>query len=857
VRRHAPSPGPTRDLQIRLAARFLDPDGILELTRSTAWAWFQLPTISYEFLTEEQRDQLAIATMVGLGGIRDTDCHLLVVHRDYPVDRWTHDLHASVPQPAPGWLAYLGDQQHRVATNAFWSKEVWFGVCLGRRRGGLLGSLPDWAYELLRRGEDIAGLTDDVVSPGELEGWRDRARAVARSLAQGPLDARPATCDDLAWLVQRSCHRALPPPPPTVAPPRTWGPGQLQRLVQGRIENGYHYLTIVQPTGTSYVASLGMSHFLDDMTFPDVEPWIYYAEQLDFPVEFSIRAHFASPRQAAKDTERQLARASDQAAHMQEANRPPGLRLQRQLEVAEQLSDDLVEQGIPFLYDRDRLVVSAGDPDTLIARVAAVIDHYRQIFIDVQWPTGDQFALFREAMPGDRVRLRSYLQYRPLITLAGGLPTASAELGEPVSKDPERHVGPYIGMTTGRSRTAVHFDVLTAARINEPAAVGLVGSLGGGKTTTATAALTYPAILRGAATIYLDPKGDARGLHEFLSQRTEQHPNGRAPSRILDLAGERPGLLDPFSLSPQIETCKLLALDVLFLLLPPGLSEERRTAVYQAVDAVTRVQAAGGEPASLRRVVDWLRQTGERGNTAALGLATELDVTAQLPFAQLLFAAGDGSLRHAPPGLTVIALAGLTFPDPATPREHYSVDERLGVAVFHAVAKKARQLLDNLDHQWRLLVIDEAWMLTSTSQGRKLIQEAARKGRSRRMPMLLVSQLANDLMGQEVTNCLSAVFAFKSTASEEVDDVLKLLRVENTPQHQAEIRGLGNGECVLLDLDSRVGKVKVDIGDGELRRTLERYTNAAASWHATQTAGLPLAAGGEDLPARLQALPDA
>jgi AAA-like domain len=1187
VIRHAsapPRPGPVVDLRTRLAARFLDPDGILELSRTEAWAWFQLPTVPYEFLTEEERDQLAISVMLGMAGIRDTDCHLLVVHRDYPTHQWVGDLHANVRQPAPGWRAYLGDQQHRVRTHAFWHKEVWFGVRLGKRRNGrILDSLPDWALELIHRGEDLVGLDDDVVSPAELADWRDRAHAVARSLAQGPLHARPATSNDLAWLIQQTCHRSLPPPPPAASPIRTWGPGELTRLVQGRIENGYHYLTLVQPTGIAHVAFLAISRFPDTMRYPHVEPWIYYAEKLDYPVEFSVRMHLASPQQAVKDTERQRARAKDQADHMQEANVTPGLRLQRQLAIAEQLSDDLVEQGIPFAYTRSRLAVSANDPETLEARAAGVIDHYRQLGIEVEWPTADQFPLFLEAMPGDRVQLRAYLQYQPLLTVAGGLPTASAELGEPVGKDPERRAGPYIGKTSSRSRLPVHFDPLTASRLNEPAALGIIGSLGGGKalaldtpiptpagwttmgalkvgdqvfdeqgqpTTVAFATdimqghdcyevvfsdgtvivadddhrwrtwtraarraaqraqakrtlgsgpdrsrnrvhpsvvtttgirdtlrvhasrhanhavevagpleypgsalpvdpyvlgvwlargaggvgasiattdpeilaavelagypltrhgpstyrvaaalqgalgdlgvlddahlpvrylrgsvqqrrsllaglldaggtatktgrcefgtggrrlaedvlelviglgdqptltsrpargggcgtayrvsftphdkvfrlprkltrqrpgnvpatqrfryivgvrpvpsvpvrciavdspshlflasracipthntnlallLTYQAVLRGAAAFYIDPKGDARGLARLLAHHTEQHPNGQAPSRVLDLASGQPGLLDPFSLSSDPAARKLLALDMLFLLLPPDLSEDRRTAVYDAVAAVLREEAEHDQPASLERLVGWLERQGQRGNAAARGLAIELGVIAELPFAQLLFAAGDGSLRQAPPGLTVITLAGLTFPDPATPREHYSVDERLGVAVFHAVAKKARQLLHDLGHQWRLLVLDEAWMLTSTPQGRKLIQEAARMGRSRGMPTILVSQLARDFMGQEITNCLSAVFAFRSTAKGEVVDVLELLRVENSAEHQAEIRGLDNGECVFLDLDSRAGKMRVDLGPEELQRALD--TNP-------ERARLAVAAGGEDL----------
>ena len=63
-------------------------------------------------------------------------------------------------------------------------------------------------------------------------------------------------------------------------------------------------------------------------------------------------------------------------------------------------------------------------------RVEAVVEHYRDIGIDVVNSTGDQFSLLRESLPGDRVRLSSYLQRQPLYTIAGGVPTATVELGD-------------------------------------------------------------------------------------------------------------------------------------------------------------------------------------------------------------------------------------------------------------------------------------------------------------------------------------------------------------------------------------------------------------------------------------------
>ena len=48
-------------------------------------------------------------------------------------------------------------------------------------------------------------------------------------------------------------------------------------------------------------------------------------------------------------------------------------------------------------------------------------------------------------------------------------------------------------------------------------------------------------------------------------------------------------------------------------------------------------------------------------------------------------------------------------------------------------------------------------------------------GRSRNTALILVSQNAGDLLNEQVTNCISGVFAFRSTERAEVASVMALL----------------------------------------------------------------------------------
>src|SRR5205085_11651355 len=116
-----------------------------------------------------------------------------------------------------------------------------------------------------------------------------------------------------------------------------------------------------------------------------------------------------------------------------------------------------------------------------------------------------------------KVRLSSYLQRQPLYTVAGGMPTATVDLGDRAAPD-AGWVGPYIGETLGRARSIVHFDPLVAAARNRPTAVAITGEPGGGKTTLALL-LIYQLALRGSTVAVIDPKGDATSLVRLLQAR--------------------------------------------------------------------------------------------------------------------------------------------------------------------------------------------------------------------------------------------------------------------------------------------------------------------------------------------------
>jgi hypothetical protein len=809
----------------RLSVRYFD-DRIL-LTETNAWAYYRLPTHPYEFTTAPEREAMAVNVTVALAAIRlpDAEVHLRVAHRCYPAAAWAARLDAT-SDGGPGWHDYLDEMYRHVWSKDFWTKEVYLGVRLGQRR--MRGQLPGGGLSSFigayRASEQVLGLGDEAVGDSELARWTGQSERLGRALQASALRARHATSDELAWLFGHALAGTVGDPLPSASRRRTWGAGEIESLLEGQVHNGRTMLMLEHPAGESYSAFLSFSRFPDVMSFPDSEPWLHFADSLPFPVEVSSRMRLIPPSKASKDVGRKLAHARDMDAHIREAGVDLPLALAEQLEAARLLEHGITKERLPFVYGWHRLAVSAPSKDLCQRRVEALVEHYRDIGIDVVSSTGDQFSLLCESLPGDRVRLSSYVQRQPLYTIAGGVPTAAVGLGDlavgGLDGDQASWIGPYIGETLGRARSIVHFDPLLAAARNRPTAVAITGEPGGGKTTLALLLILQLA-LRGVTVAVIDPKGDAESLVGVLRAR------GRK-ARVLPLGAAAPGLLDPFSFGDDLAEKRTMATETLRLLLP-RMSEERESAMVQAVAAV-----ASGDRPSLGKVVRHLEQATD---PASRNLGAVLRSMAEMRLARLCFSPAGGQRIDAVGWTTVFTLAGLTLPDVAVHRGDFSYEQRLSVALLYLVSQFARRLLNGMDRRLpKAIFLDEAWAITSTPEGAKLVPEVSRMGRSRNTALILVSQNAGDLLSEQVTNCISSVFAFRSSERVEVANVMSLLGAENSDEHQLVLRGLGNGECVFRDLEGRVGRIGIDLISDEMREWLDTNpTRARPAPPATDT----------------------
>jgi phage gp46-like protein len=798
----------------------------LQIGPSGTWAWLYLGTRNYDFLTEAKREEILWQHERALSSLRDAECHLKVVPRPYQAEQWADRLDQLTHRPQAGWRHYLGQAISYLEQANLVQREVYLGVRLAteRQRG--------WWADLMATSERLMGLEDPTPTTEVRAGARTlRDQALQR--VQAHVSARLATASELRWLIRRAMWRGIEGLahglPPNAERQQAWG-GELLSLLEGELRNHHRHLELIQPEGRAYLTTLAFARFPDNLSFPSGE-WLYRYERVGYPVEASVRFRVVPPHEVAREAGKKLAAALDQATHIAGTSADLPIALQETAVGARELQHRVTKDQMPFVYTWPRLMVWGSSEDLLNRRVTALMELYRDMGIDLVRPSGEQLQLFREALPGDHRRVRSYGQKQVVFTLAGSMYCATRRLGD--------GFGPYLGTTLGMierdPRTKrpvalypdgepVHLDPLRAALIDYPTGVSITGTPGKGKTTLANY-MTYLMRLRGAWVAYVDPKKEALGMARLP---------GLGRVQVIDLDETYEGLLDPYRVEADRADASLLAADLCKQFLPPHLARQVEAVLITATDEESQARRP-----SMHGLVNRL---GRYDDPAVQQAARTLQAIARYPLARLCFAENEIADLRLEDALTIIQFGRkLTLPESDKPADHYDIGERLSLGLMHMVTALVSRLRDlGGASQPKAVVLDEAYTLTNTQRGQFLVERLARTGRSKNTTIMMVTQNAADLLNEKIRNCLSSVFAFGSQDEAEVKAVLRLLGVEESDGNIRRVRNLENAECIFRDAEGRVGRLAIELVPDELHEAFSTTPGEQQSEEESEAAPAPL-----------------
>jgi hypothetical protein len=200
------------------------------------------------------------------------------------------------------------------------------------------------------------------------------------------------------------------------------------------------------------------------------------------------------------------------------------------------------------------------------------------------------------------------------------------------------------------------------------------------------------------------------------------------------------------------------------------------------------------------------------GGLAKLGLGTGETELAEVGDAQVV------SLR----------IRNLTLPLAGTARAELLEEERTSLAVLRLLAAYALRLCASDTTRHSVLAMDEAWALTSDTQGRALLERISRLGRSQNITPILATQMLGD--AAELEPLVGALFAFGVETEVEARKALGLLRLDDDDEASIQrLIGYRAGRCYFRDFTGQVAPIQIDPPPwllGELDTTPRRDDSA-------------------------------
>ena len=650
----------------------------------------------------------------------------------------------------------------------------------------------------------------------------DLAEAEERTFGRlaGTIGLRRGQTPELQWLLGRGATRG-------VCEPQLEGAWEPDALVLTGVDGALTYeplesdlwrlanqpmvedpteppsLEVQAEAGSSFQALLCAGSLAEEAEFPGAAELLFDPlEGAGFPVDAVLHARWIGNRDALGQISKRILDVEHAHREALGSHGGPGWRAEDDRELAREFEAVLQSSAHPPML-RATLGIAIGAPTRvdLERRVATIRERFGDVVL--HRPRGLQHRLFFDHLPRpDGGAVGDYRQQMTIEQFAAMVPTATAAVGSAS--------GTYIGYTPSGTRRPVRFDPAEASATARPTGVLLAGTLGSGKTLAAEAIL-FAAERRGSLIVDFDPKPD---------HRLEAVPELAGRVEVLDLSGDpaHRGKLDPLAIAPAELREEIASSYLLDLLRDPPPAWEN------AIDRAVRDAVRAGER-SLLRVVDRL---GAADGDAAHDAAEALDVLSDFGLARLGFSAGAAAEIELPSSVLTIRTPGLALPDPGASRETYTRVERISVATLSLVAALALRLVSTNRHRHKIVLLDEAWFLLASTQGRLLLNRLVRLGRSMNAAVLLATQRLADL--GDLSDLIGTWFLFGQTSGAEAERGLAMVGLDPADRGlRGRLTEYRQGLCLMRDLDGRVGEVQFDLVFDSLLVALDTTPKAVAA----------------------------
>jgi hypothetical protein len=709
------------------------------------------------------------------------------------------------------WRVYRSAKNDDNSVEVGRTAEVYLGVVLATETPARIGgALLAEADRLRQRLSALARRAGTAAIPAARLAVLAVAEQRVYERLAGAVSLRRARTRELEWLLRRVPMRGVAEPvlEQLWAPdaliveddageatyePLGWDLWRLPAAVLLEDPDQPPSLTIETDEHAGFQTLLCLGALADAPVFPGPAAELLYAplDGLDFAVDAVMHVRWLGNREALGQVRKRIVDAELSYRDQLESSFGPAWQADDDRTLAREY-EQVLQSGArpPMLYASISLAVGAADRQELERRVERLRAAYGDVLL--HRPRGMQERLWLDHLPRvDGGRVREYVQQVTAQQFGAMVATATTLIGD--------EAGARIGHSTDGLRTPVIYDVTAPPRESRASAVMMAGTLGSGKTVTAEL-IAHGALQTGSRVVDFDPKDDHGWTNiPALADRLQ----------VLELAGgAAAGLLDPLVIAPA-EVREDLTLSYLLELLPdPPASWEH------AIARAVRDVVAESRPCTTAV----LRRLRELDGSAGGEVADALEVVAEVGLGRLGFGEHRDDASSSAAELTTIRIPGLTLPEQGVQRSTYTRAERISVATLSLVAAKALQLVSEDRARHKVVILDEAWFLLSSAQGRALVNRLVRFTRRYNATVLLLTQLLED--APVIRELVRTWFIFGQDSEEQAELGLRLAGVEPTEARVRRLQGAVAGRCVMRDLQGRAAEIQIDVGDPELLAAL-------------------------------------
>lgn len=372
-----------------------------------------------------------------------------------------------------------------------------------------------------------------------------------------------------------------------------------------------------------------------------------------------------------------------------------------------------------------------------------------------------------------------------------------------------------IGVSLDGTQSPVFYDSHSSQANNGGNVTTFTGTQGSGKTMATEGVMVADGYKR--KTVFgICPKGDLASIAELnvqLGGHWVKDDAGTIMSRgplgvvrVWDLsASESVGALDPMRLSGRREDQMELLVGMLQIIFDDGATLTRN--VMATVLAYAQDMLDSEQYPSLTILT---RTLAHAPDESVRVIGKTLSAISQTSFGRVMFAPLGSTSKPAvseASGTIIATMRGVALPADKPKND----EERVSVALLYVLAWYVRYLMFRLPVEVKkTLVIDEAHMVTKTEQGRDLIHNVARMGRSRNVALLLASQRASDisLSDSNGEGGIENAFAYRFQFRTDKKEAAKFVKDAGLPEGEGYDSAIasfpgGKGRCIMVD---RFGK---------------------------------------------------